>query len=392
MSRYLALLETHLSQPLLAALNQLVDEANAADRSLYVAGATMRDLVAGMQAQELELVIEGEPGGLAAKVPRHLPVRLSQTTAEQHSKPGGRPKLVPASIHDYLRSRDFSVNAIALSVTRASRGLLLDPANGTADIAARELRALTGHTFKAHPDRMLEMLRLKVRLGFSTYPRTQAQFDEAVEAGWHRKIKHPELRAELQRVAAEPRAFEVLQAWDEAGLLSELLPSVAGESLNTHAFAKVQKIRQLLPYGIEFKVDESALFFNVLTDGMSAKDRAAFLASAGMESEDGAEWMKLARRVSKTEKDLASSSVQRPSHVYGVLTKAGPTVTLLLALRSGQRVVQDRIRNYLTKYLPTAMEVQAGESVARRLDARPKRPVTPVAEAEDESVPGRAEA
>jgi len=66
----------------------------------------------------------------------------------------------------------------------------------------------------------------------------------------------------------------------------------------------------------------------------------------------------------------------------------------LLALRSTQRVVQDRIRNYLTKFLPMAMEAQPGESIKKLLDARPKRPVVadPAEDAESESVPGSAEA
>ncbi len=350
MSRDLVLLETHLPPPLLAALVRLVDEANAAGRTMFVTGATMRDVIAGLQAQELELVTEGETAALAGAVPAGLPVRLSTAAVEQHQKTGGRPKLVPATIHDYLRSRDFSVDAIALSVTRASRGLLLDPTNGAADIANRELRALSPHAFETKPVRMLGLLRLKIRLGFSVYARTQTQFDDALEAGAYRKIRTADLRDELQRVAAEPRAVEVLQAWDESGLLSELLPGISGGALNTAGFAKVQKFRQMVPYGVEFAVDEPALFFNVLTENMSPRERAAFLASAGIDPD--ADWMKLGRRVSRLEKELTAPGVQKPAHICEVLGKAGPTLTLLLALRSSQRMVQDRVRNYLSKYLP----------------------------------------
>jgi tRNA nucleotidyltransferase (CCA-adding enzyme) len=211
MSRDLIQLETHLSQALLGALNHLAEEASGTGRSMYVTGSTMRDVIAGLQAQELVLVVEGEPGKLAVAVPPGLPVHLTMSAVEQPSKKGGRAKLVPATIHEYLRTRDFSVNAIALAVTRSSRGLLIDPMNGVADIAARELRALSGQTFLTQPVRMLELLRLKVKLGFAASPRTQAQFDEALEAGAHRQIKPADLKAELERVASERKAVEVLE-------------------------------------------------------------------------------------------------------------------------------------------------------------------------------------
>jgi tRNA nucleotidyltransferase/poly(A) polymerase len=388
MSRHLIRLETHLPPPLLSALHHLADEANASGRRLYVCGSTMRDVFAGVQARELELVVDGGPAKLT--VQDTLPVHVSTSALEVPPKTGGRPKHVPVSIHDYLLARDFSVNAIALSITRGSRGLLLDPTNGVADIEARELRALSSQTFQTRPLKMLELLRLKVRLGFRIYPRTQAQFEDALASGAYRRIRPAELKAEMERVAADPKSIEVLQAWDQAGLLAELLPAIAGDKLNVQGFAKLHKIRQLVPFGIDFAVDEPALFFRILTDSLNTRERATFLNDAGMDAD--AEWMKLGRRVSRAEKELASPSVHKPSQIYDVLTRAGPTVTLLLALESTQRVVQDRVRNYLTKYLPTAAEAVPGEPLAKLLDARPKKAAAGAGSEPAGSVPRGSEA
>ena len=86
---------------------------------------------------ELELA-----GGVRASV--------SNARTEKYSKPGGKPQVAPATIHEDLMRRDFTINAMALSLNRGSRGLLIDPTNGQADLVNRELR--TTNTYALFDD------------------------------------------------------------------------------------------------------------------------------------------------------------------------------------------------------------------------------------------------
>ena len=64
------------------------------------------------------------------------------------------------------------------------------------------------------------------------------------------------------------------------------------------------------------------------------------------------QWQKIEANSKKLEKELKSAKLQKPSHVYLALSKAPGDQILFLLAHSSERIVHDRIRNYLQKYLP----------------------------------------
>ena len=91
--------------------------------------------------------------------------------------------MTPATIQEDLRGRDFSVNAIALSLNKASRGLLLDPTNGLADLEHKELRTLNTYTFYDDPSRLLRLVRFRIRLGYGVEERTRIAVRKRARGG-----------------------------------------------------------------------------------------------------------------------------------------------------------------------------------------------------------------
>ena len=279
--------------------------------------------------------------------------------------PHGRlPEVAPATIQEDLRRRDFSINAIALSLNRASRGLLLDPANGLADLERHEIRTLSPYAFYDDPSRMLRLVRLRVRLGFTVEDRTRMQYDNARAAEVQKQISPRALAEELRQIAAEPAPGEVLKALDAEGLLTVFSPALTGARLNLAALAKLDKVRRVFPDAELARVEHLGPFLYAVTEKLTPKEKTELIRGAGLSKADVDAWQKLEARARKLETALKSARVRKPSQVYQILSKAAGEEIWFLLYRSPLRPVQDRVRNYFQKYLPLAQELLRSEPIA----------------------------
>jgi hypothetical protein len=127
---------------------------------------------------------------------------------------------------------------------------------------------------------------------------------------------------------------------------------------------------------------------------LSVKERNQLIKAVGIAKEDVDAASRLEVRAKKVERELAATKISKPSALYAKLSKVSGELLLFLLMRSAQRIVLDRTKNYLQKYLPMAQEVTEKEVIERggqpgtpkfaklqqqmiaaRLDARPKKVV-----------------
>lgn len=410
------MLDSHLSGDQARAVTLIRAAAEEANLTLFLTGAAMRDMMGGFPIRELDFTVEGAALKLAKALigkagvelvesddlrksafllfPGDVPVHISMARQEKYARPGAKPAVTPAAIHDDLRCRDFTVNAIALSLSKASRGLLLDPTNGLGDLERKELRAVSNYSLYDDPARVLRLIRLRIRLGFTVDERTWNQYKNVREAKLEVKIPSAALARELRQIGIEPTAGDILKALDDEHLLPVFSPALTGPKLNLPGFARLQKAQQAVPFGLPFPADHFSLFLATLLEKLSSRERSQLAAQSGIEKADLDAAAKLETRAKKFEKELAAAKFTKPSTAYTFLQKAPGEVLLHLLAHSTQRIVLDRIKNYLGKYLQTAGEVTEqdvldnggvlntpnfakvqAKLIAARLDARPKKVV-----------------
>jgi len=196
--------------------------AACGETECHLVGGVLRDRVLGLPTQDYDAVVAGRGRQIAERLAVALPGRLvqlgpgGQDFAAFRLLVGGAGEPIvdlwdrsPASLHEDLARRDFTVNSIALPVRG---GALVDPCGGLADLAARLLRATTDAAFACDVRRVLRLARLIAQLpGFTAEPGTVALARQAV----------PDLLALARRAAATPGLREV--AADRVRVELELL-------------------------------------------------------------------------------------------------------------------------------------------------------------------------
>jgi tRNA nucleotidyltransferase/poly(A) polymerase len=383
MSDYIYMLESHLSPDQSRVIEEVQAAAAQTNVNLFLTGGAMRDMLAGFRIRDLDFVVEGaalkvvkalaEASG--AKIVSTDEIRksaellfssgvtaqIAMSRQEKYGRPGSKPQISPATIQDDLRGRDFTCNAIALSLNRASRGLLLDPMNGLADIERRELRAISTYGFYDDPSRLLRLVRLRVRLGFTVEERTQMQVANARESEVDKQIPARALGEELKRISAEDNPIEILKALEEAGLLALFSPTLAGPKANLAGLAKFEKVSRLATDDPRWRAARWGTFLYALAEKLSAKERQALVKSTELTRHEVDAWQKLEAKARKLETGLRSARLKKASQVYHAVAPAAPEEVLFLLYHSTQKLVQERLRNYFQKYLQTVQEITPDE-------------------------------
>ena len=286
------------------------------------------------------------------------------------------------------------MNAMGLTLNRGSKGLLVDPTNGQADLQNRELRATNSYVFYDDPARIFRLVRFQHVLGFTLAPRLQTQLDNALASALQKHSSGSVLAAEVRALAGEANAVNALEAFDKLGLLTALCPGLSGARLNASGLTKFEKLLHgVLPSGTE---TAGIAFLHILTEKLGSRERTELLATFGLSKPEADQLKQLDAQAKKLEALLKSAKVTRPSHIYEAIHAASSDVVLMVLYSSAQRMVQDRIRTYYQKYLGQAQEITEEQiaatglkpgtpkfhkalrdRVAAHLNARPKKIVVP---------------
>jgi tRNA nucleotidyltransferase (CCA-adding enzyme) len=382
MPEYIYLLENRLSSAQQHVLKQVRDAAREAGMTVFLTGGAVRDLTTGSSVRNFNFAVQGNALTLeAALVARgaevwgtHEPTRtltlwfpgsvradVASTRSEEYPKPG-KPVYHWSTIVEDLRRRDFTANAMALSLNEGSYGLLLDPLNGVADIEARLLRLASNYGFIEDPSRLVRATRLKQRLGWQIEDRTATRYANAKEAESIKQIS-PYLRGyELEKIASEEDALDIVKALEAEGWMEHLFPAWTSAKADTAGLDSLRKNWiQLLMQGVI--ADLTVAHLELLTAHMKP-DEIASLKKTLVHPGLVRHWEALDESAKEFAKLLTGKSTAQPSSTWKLFTTHAAEPILWLAHTRKAGAVDTKFKSFFTvwpdfkKKVPAAMMLE----------------------------------
>src|SRR5438270_1548420 len=386
MPDYMFLLESRLSPEQRAVMMRVQELSAQMGFNLYLTGGTVRDLITGASLRDLDFTVEGNPTKIARELEkggakilyedeklRHIEVlfggdvegSLSGARDDHYVRPGTRPEIRWSTIMEDLRRRDFSLNAIAISLNPASRGLLLDPTNGLSDIERAEVRALTIHSLTDQPVRLLRVLRFAARMGFKIEQRTQEWFDLAIERNLQQTIAPEDAGGELRAVAREERPSLVLKAWEERDLLEAINPVLAKKHPAYDAIGRLMKVREDL-FTAGFRPRLAAPMLLAILGRLKEREQAHILQKAGFRSAEVESALGFEEESLEAQRELTGRKMDAPIDAFRFLEKLPLDQIAYLMAESNKSAALSKIRAFLNKWRPVRIALPA---VATELEA-----------------------
>lgn len=238
----------------LALLRKVATAAASLQRETYLVGGFVRDKLLGRPTKDADFVCVGDALELAAKTaslftpqPKvdffktfgtaHFLLRPSEETdheafdmefvgarRESYRTESRNPEIEPGTIQDDQERRDFTINAMAISLNEANYGQLIDPFGGIQDLHQGIIRTPMepSRTFSDDPLRMMRAIRFASQLGFTIEETTWQGIIDNVQR--IRIISQERITDELNKIILSKKPSVGLDLLYRAGLLKLIFP------------------------------------------------------------------------------------------------------------------------------------------------------------------------
>lgn len=367
MADYIYLLEHRLSRPQRQALQKVRDTARAHGMTVFLVGGAVRDLTSGAPIRDLNFAVQGDARQLAADLnqsgtllgtyelmqalyysfPGGVRLEVGSTLSVTYPKPG-KPAVQPASVLDDLRRRDFTANAMAISLNEGSYGLLMDPTNGVADVENRELRLTSNYGFLEEPSRMIRATRLSARLGLQLEERTRTRYDNAKAEGSIAVLGSWERRYETEAIFREEDPLRVIRKLEAEGWMQVLSPQLSSAKADE---AELDRLREIVAQLNTLNVfpDTSAAVFPLVAGKLGPAVVAQLkqeFALSGFAGQIGS----LDEAAKTLAAEFTSRSNAAASAGWKLLMNAAPEAVLWMAFSSKSGPAQARLKLFFNEW------------------------------------------
>jgi len=230
-------------------------------------GGTIRDLLLGEPSFDVDIAVEGDAIAFARELAQALGGRVTlhekfgtavvqygdddrmdvvTTRTEFYDAPGALPTVERAGLREDLLRRDFTINAMAVSLAAGDFGRLVDPHGGRADLEAGVLRVLHNLSFVDDPTRIFRAVRYEARYGLRLDDHSARLARSCIEMGLVGDLSSARLRDELVALLEDSGAVDGILRLGALGADRAVHPRLRADDEGAELFRRALELRSEL--------------------------------------------------------------------------------------------------------------------------------------------------
>ncbi|MBX7043209.1 MAG: CCA tRNA nucleotidyltransferase [Ignavibacteria bacterium] len=237
-----------IENPVLINIGKLADRENT---EAYVVGGYVRDALLGKEAEEIDVMVVGDGTSFAEAVALEygkkpeavyrnfgtalvmidgMKTEFASARKESYRKDSRNPEIETATLEEDLSRRDFTVNALAVSLNKKSFGKITDLFGGLKDLEARTLRTPLDpeKTFEDDPLRIMRALRFASRFGFNIDPDALKAMNKMAHRLSEGVVSQERITNEFLLILDTPKPSTGLSLMFLSGVMDHVFPEISG--------------------------------------------------------------------------------------------------------------------------------------------------------------------
>jgi tRNA nucleotidyltransferase (CCA-adding enzyme) len=364
------LMEERIKKEVLKKLSAIGDLADEMNYHTYLVGGFVRDLLLRNENYDIDIVVEGDGIRFAeelarlvsakmrphkefgtAKViyPEGFSVDIATARLEYYKAPATLPIVEHSSLKLDLYRRDFTINTLAISLNKNTRGELIDFFGAQRDIKEKTVRVLHSLSFVEDPTRVFRAVRFERRFGFQIGKYTLNLIKNAMRMGFLAKIKGSRMWSELALILSEENPAGIFKRLHELDLLKFVYPGLVFDIDKTHLFKEMETVIKWYRLLYKDKLNHTLYYLLGLVDYAPMTDVTEFAKKLEL-SETVRK--KIVGEVDKTRRVMAKFGPgvkeMKKSEIFHELGQLGLETQLFLMAKTGSDETKKIISNYIT--------------------------------------------
>ncbi|MDR3265126.1 MAG: CBS domain-containing protein [Synergistaceae bacterium] len=386
------LLEASFSSRVLDLLRRTGERAESLGMRAYIVGGAVRDILKGERNIDLDICVEGdaetlvhawdEPGCRGIVHGRYktgtlvfsdgLKMDIATARREFYEYAAAMPEVSSDSLKQDLARRDFSVNAMAVSLSAGDWGTLTDFYDGRRDLREGYLRVLHNLSFVEDPSRIMRGIRLEQRMGLKFEDNTLRLLHSAIRGGLLEKLSGPRVHMELEIDFREKLPRKIAVRMGELGVLDSLFP---GLRFGPAAGKKMRRLEKILSavrgVKLDFRDQEWLAYMAALLSESSLSVQSATMDRLNLTPPERKTLTDSLAALSPIEQFFTLKKNHLNSEAYLFLRNYAPVPLLYCVASAKRRQTRRWIARHVLSFSPMKGELTGGDMLKMGYRAGP---------------------